>query len=693
MSMSEETADLLPGAPLSRAVLMTRRLVWLYGVYAALGGLMLVLAAFPIPRFQKLDGLGHEFLVGGMGVAAMNAVLMALTASSAVALLTNSRLALRRAEAARSAGELDAGPPSLFALPWRLGPGVLAKQGQAVLLPLGGLIIALLAWRLWPSLPAPGVVAANANLVAAGVIGLAFPSLIVERMISGVPASQMPEAPGLRRLLLLTTLIMAVAGVAEIGRSIGISWTGWVQRGLTVVTLLLMAELALRALGRLFLPTPPFETAKAATDSILAALLTGGARAPGALIKTHLGLDFARSWALSYLAKAAIPALVATVLLCWGLSGVKLLGGDQRGIYERLGAPVKVLGPGFHVLMPWPLGRMRPVEYGTVHTISVGAQQGPQAFEKEQATEKAGAEDIPPPAMNRLWETAHATEAEYLVANQSGAGLQSFQVVNAEILVFYRTGMTDAAAYQSVYGSADPATVVEQEADRLATRYFASHTLEGVIGGQRDALQETLRADLAKAVDADKAGIDIVAILIDAIHPPAGAAAAYHAVQAAQITADASVFQATAHATRTAGIAQQEAHQATTAAEGGAVEKLEAAGGDAYQFAADRNAYRASPPAFLLERRARNLVQALHGARLMVVDHNLKGNQAPLVDLRVQSSAGDPAADLVLPTTPAYVPPPLPSTSTEGPPPPATSEYAAEQAVKSRNAARTPRNP
>jgi regulator of protease activity HflC (stomatin/prohibitin superfamily) len=288
-----------------------------------------------------------------------------------------------------------------------------------------------------------------------------------------------------------------------------------------VVTLLLMAELALRALGRLFLPTPPFETAKAATDSILAALLTGGARAPGALIKTHLGLDFARSWALSYLAKAAIPALVATVLLCWGLSGVKLLGGDQRGIYERLGAPVKVLGPGFHVLMPWPLGRMRPVEYGTVHTISVGAQQGPQAFEKEQATEKAGAEDIPPPAMNRLWETAHATEAEYLVANQSGAGLQSFQVVNAEILVFYRTGMTDAAAYQSVYGSADPATVVEQEADRLATRYFASHTLEGVIGGQRDALQETLRADLAKAVDADKAGIDIVAILIDAIHPPA----------------------------------------------------------------------------------------------------------------------------------------------------------------------------
>jgi hypothetical protein len=127
MSMSEETADLQPGAPLSRAVLMTRRLIWLYGVYAALGVLMLVLAAFPIPRFQKLDGLGHEFLVGGMGEVALNAVLMALVASTAAGLLTNSRLAQRRTEAALSAGELDSGPPSLFALLWKLGPGVLAR--------------------------------------------------------------------------------------------------------------------------------------------------------------------------------------------------------------------------------------------------------------------------------------------------------------------------------------------------------------------------------------------------------------------------------------------------------------------------------------------------------------------------------------------------------------------------------------
>ena len=205
-----------------------------------------------------------------------------------------------------------------------------------------------------------------------------------------------PEAPGLRRLLLLTTLILAVAGVAEIGRGVGFGWVEWVQRALIVLVALIATELALRGLARLFLPPPPADTAKAVSDSILAALITGGPRAPAALIRTHLGLDFARSWALSYLRAAALPALAATLLLCWLLSGVKLLGGDQRGVYERLGAPVAVLGPGFHVLMPWPLGRLRPVEYGTIHTIAVGAEQGPEAFEKDEKSEQISAEATPP---------------------------------------------------------------------------------------------------------------------------------------------------------------------------------------------------------------------------------------------------------------------------------------------------------
>jgi regulator of protease activity HflC (stomatin/prohibitin superfamily) len=681
MSLSEDRADLLAGAPLSRAVELLRRLVWLYGVYAAVIALMLALGAFPGGGANRFKGLATEVLVGGLGEVALAATLIALIPLIAAGLLAFARLSLRRTEAALAAGELQTPLPGVLVILSQGRPGLVARQGQAVILPLGAVLIGLLSWLIWPSVHAAPPVAANANLVAATAIGLAFPSLIAERMMAAFPAAQMPEAPGLRRLLLLTTVMLALAGVAEIGRGLGIGWSGWVQRALAVVVLLIALELALRALARLFLPAPSAETAKAATDSLIAGLLTGGAGAPVVLIRNHLGLDFARSWALSYLSAAAVPALVLTALFCWCLTGAKLLESDQRGVYERLGAPVAVLGPGFHMLLPWPLGRLRPVEYGTVHTLAVGAEQGPDAFEKTEKTERIGAEDTPPAATNRLWDTAHATEAEYLVASQT-AGQQGFQAVNAEILVLYRTGLTDAAARQAVYGSADQATVVGQEADRLATRYFSSHTLDGVMGGQRQALQEYLRAELAKAVDRDHAGVDIVAFLIDAIHPPAGAAAAYHAVQAAEINADASAFHATAHATRTAGQAQQEAHQATAAAEGSAVEKINAAGGDAYQFAADRNAYHTSAPAFLLERRARSLL-ALKGARLMILDHHLTPQQAPLIDLRSMGGAAaatgsaPPLHEMSEGFTPEQQ---TPSTSTEAPAPASTSEQASEDA-------------
>ena len=684
MSTVEEASDLLPSAPLSRAPLIARRLTWLYAIYAIVIALLMIFGAAPITGIPKLKGMAVELVVGGMGAVALSAVILALTILLAVFVIANERLVRRRAEAYRVAGELDGAAPSPFALLWRLGPGVLAREGQATLIIVEAIVLAVIAWKLWPSAMPPQVDSNNATLMAAVIIGLAFPSLVAERIMAGFPAEQMPEAPGIRRVLLVVTILLAATGVAEIGRGVGFVWVFWIQRALLAVVLITAGEFTLRALGRLFLPPPPAETAKAVSESIFASLITGGARAPGQLMRTHLGLDFSRSWALQFMSKAMGPAIVGTLVFCWILSGVKLLGADQRGVYERFGAPVEVVGPGFHILAPWPVGRLRPVEYGTTHILAVGtdAQNGRDAGAKEGAGEKKiGAEDIPDASMNRLWETKHATEAEYLVASDSG-GTQSFQEVNGEILVVYRTGLTDKAAMQSVYGSSDQATVLLQEANRLTTRYFASHTLDQVIGGQRDQLQVELRRQLQKAVDADKAGVDIVSVLIDAIHPPVGAAAAYQAVQAAQITAEASVFQATARATRVAGEAQQEAHQATASAEALAVEKIQGAEGDAYQFNADRQAYRAAPPAFLLERRARNLSPALKNVRLTILDHKLNPNQAPIIDLREASGmAPAMAAAAATPPKPAYAPESPPGTSTEGPAPSSTSEDAQEQAT------------
>ena len=671
-STESEAADLLPGAPLSRAAQLTRRVLGLYAGFAATIALLMALAAWPAKGgLQKLRSMGFDAATSGLGVVALAIVLVTLAAFAATAVLTESRIWLRKAE---TADPDDAAPAwTVLARLWRLGPGVLGRQGQAVILSLAAVAVLLLARFLWPRTGGAPLNGSDANLSAALVIGLAFPSLIAERAMSAFPAGQLPEAPGLRRLLLISTVVLAGAGAIQIGQGAGLGWLVWVQCALLVAICLLAVELALRALARLFLPPPSADAAKGAVDSILAALVTGGARAPGALIKTHLGLDFARSWALTYLRAAMIPAVIGTLLLCWFLSGLKLLGDDQRGIYERLGAPVGVLGPGLHVLAPWPLGRLRPVEYGTIHTLAVGVDA------LRDPADRVGAEATPTAAMDRLWTTAHASEAHYLVASQV-EGQQAYEVAS-EILVLYRTGLSDAAAWQSVYGASSQEAIVKEEADRLATRYFSSHTLDAVMGAQRQSLEGQLRAELAQAVAADHAGIDIVAVLIEEIHPPAGAAEAYHAVQAAQIDADAKAANATAHAERTRGEAQEEAQQALDSAQAAAVEKIQAATADAYLFGADRRAYHLAPESLLLERRSHNLISALKGARITIIDSGLSGSQGPLIDLRDSGRGGSIAAAAAAPPSVNPAPPSMPGASTEQPPPPLTNEEAAEEAL------------
>ena len=210
-------------------------------------------------------------------------------------------------------------------------------------------------------------------------------------------------------------------------------------------------------------------------------MVTGGPRATWAtLLRTHLGLDFTRSWALAFLSAAVLPAVFGTALFCWGLTGVKLIELGQRGIYERFGAPVAVLGPGLHLLLPWPLGRLRPVEYGAIHSVPSAWMIRPAP---SMPRSRVGAEDVPPLSLKRLWESAHAGQANYLVPS-AGSGQQCFQSVSTEISVLYRVGLTDGAALQSVYQAADPESLI-REAGSASCCASSIPTLTAVLGEQR----------------------------------------------------------------------------------------------------------------------------------------------------------------------------------------------------------------
>jgi regulator of protease activity HflC (stomatin/prohibitin superfamily) len=392
-------------------------------------------------------------------------------------------------------------------------------------------------------------------------------------------------------------------------------------------------ELCARALGRCFLPPPTAGAAHAAIESVLARMIAEGVATRGldAPVRQHLGIDFSRGWALSFVRAAIPPVVLLLLLLCCGLSGVVLVGLDQRAIYQRLGAPVAVLHPGLHAILPWPMGQVRRVEFGVVHETAL---TGPNMA---LPSRPVGAEDLPPPEADRLWEQAHPGELDFLIAGDSG-GQQSFQVVSADIKVRYRIGLTDRDALLAAYRVAEPAALLRGAASRAMAGFFAGRTLDAVLGENREAMAERLRTELQQDLDEIDPGIELAAVVIEAIHPPAGAAEAYHAVQAAEILAVTAISAERGRALATRAKASQYATDIVNQARAAGAEATGTATADLTRFTADHAAALAGGESFLLERRLTSLAASLSGKTLMIVDHRIPVADAPVLDLRPQSA-------------------------------------------------------
>jgi regulator of protease activity HflC (stomatin/prohibitin superfamily) len=506
-------------------------------------------------------------------------------------------------------------------------------------------VIGLLAAAgvLWSSRLSPSAGPdASADLFAAGALALvAFPVLVLERIYANADATSLPEAPKLQWLLRvpLAALLGLALSAALLGS--GFAWAAWIEQIVGVVILLVAAELVLRAAATLFLPFPPPEEARSIAESTLARairLAPPSLQALSVAVERQFGIDLSRSWAIRFLARAAAPVGLALIVLAWALTGVTALRLDERAIYQRFGVPVAVLGPGLHVGLPWPLGVMRRVELGVLHDVPVALTSSALVLGGVEAVSEAApplpsAEELEPTGADRLWDQSHPWEASYLVASQSH-GQQSFQAVAIDIRLIYRVGLSDAAALAAAYRVDDPERLVRAAAGQLLARYFASHTLLGVLVADRESFATEFRATLQRELDRLSSGLDVVAVLVEAIHPPPGAANAYHNVQAAEINAKVSIADEQGAAAKRAAEAAQESTLARNEATALAAETIGKAQAEGTLFGADDRSYAAGGKAFLLERWLDRARAALSRAQLVVLDHRLGGAEAATIDLR-----------------------------------------------------------
>ncbi len=472
------------------------------------------------------------------------------------------------------------------------------------------------------------------------LILLAFPFLVLERVYANTAPNVLPDAPRLERLMRVPLVTFVGLGIASVLLSVGFEWPAMIEQAIATLIGIVALELLLRGAAILFVPFAPIDTRLSVADSSIASLLRltpPTFAAVGSAVQRQFGIDLSRSWALAFVRRAIVPIGFGMAGFAWCLTGVTALGLNERAVYERLGVPVAIFGPGLHLHLPWPLGVLRTVELGVVHEIPIvfspAGEPTTGAMDLEQIPQETGIEDPAPPSADRLWDESHPSEASYLIASES-QGKQSFQIVNIDLRVVYRVGLSDAAARDAAYTIAEPEALIRAMAGQLLVRYFARYTLLDVLGQSRERFANDFRGELQDRLQNLSTGIDVIAVVVEAIHPPPAAASAYHNVQAAEIVAQSQISLRRADAIGELKSAEQSATEDRNQALAAAAELVNQAQAESVLFQGDRTAYHRDGRPFLFERWLDRLSGALPKSSFIVLDSRLKGVTAPTIDLR-----------------------------------------------------------
>ena len=520
------------------------------------------------------------------------------------------------------------------------GLHLLGQIGAATLW-LGGwsVLVVLAIGQVWNlTLPAAAV-GLSATVGAALMLLLGFGLLVLERQLAQENPAQWPEAGNLAQLARVAIISLVLGALCLLFASDASVWPVRLAVLIGILPGMVAIELLLRAVLSVFSPRREQLEPTLLARSFVADMLRWPPQPLLALqheLHNRFGIDLRQIWAFSYMRRAFLPVLALVAAVGWMLTGIHEIPLQGRGIYERFGKPVQVFGPGLHAGLPWPLGRVLSVENGVVHELATSVGDVPAPIQAEPAEGPA------PMTANRLWDASHVNDKSQVIASSRG-DQQSFQIVNMDVRFVYRIGLRDQDALAATYNNADVPTLIRSTASRILVHDFASRTLDGLLGADRVGLGEEIGRAVQNDLQQLNSGVEILATVVEAIHPPAGAANAYHSVQAAQIGAQALISRERGAAAEASNQAQLQARLARDQASASAREINATAQAADLKFSAEQKAYASAGQAFVLEQYLSQLSLGLSKAKLLVLDHRLGGSSnAPTIDLRTFTLPADP---------------------------------------------------
>ncbi len=425
--------------------------------------------------------------------------------------------------------------------------------------------------------------------------------------------------PGGSFMLLSSFVALAVAAVEASAYFGFVNADIILARILCVVLGLVATETLLALMFEIYRPRLKDKEVHLLYDSRLVGLLGQ----PGGIFSTvaqaidyQFGFKVSETWFYRFLERAFVWIVLLQMGALAASTMLVIVKPHEKALIERFGKPArggKVIEPGIHFKLPWPLEKIYRHNPGQIQKINVGF---------EPSDHKSN-EPI-------LWTTEHYEEEyNFLVASrdqfESGVSTNEAKgvpvnLVTAGIPVHFM--IEDLAKWE--YGLADGPALLQSLATREVVRYCVNVDFVDLMTTGRAAAAQELHERIQKRADALDMGVRIVFVGLQDIHPPMGGkdadvARTYEQVNNAIQARETEILRAETYSAERVPGAKADAAKRVSEAEGYRLSRVVEASSIAARFTNQIKAYNAAPNVFSKRTLLSSMAGSTRGARKYIV--------------------------------------------------------------------------
>jgi HflK protein len=339
-------------------------------------------------------------------------------------------------------------------------------------------------------------------------------------------------------------------------------------------------------------------------------------------------------WLLARRRELARPALAMLGALAL-LNGFYTLRPDELGVIERFGRKVLPHSePGLHYKLPWPIERLTRIQARRVRVVEVG-------FRSNSATP-----DVEPAAYE--WNVQHRSGRFQRKPEESLMLTGDQNMIELTAVVHYNLARPDDFLFRQLDGD----TTVRAAAESVLQGITTTTPLDEVLTTGRAAIEQKARAELQRRMDKYGAGIEVLRVKLEDVHPSLEVVDAFREVSGAYEEKNRLINEAEGYRNEQVALARGNARASMANADAYSLGRKNRAAGDASRFIQAEQAFRSAPGATETRLYLEAMEQVLPGKRKLIVEPG-KGRKHLLL-LEDGVEIAPQAAPLLAPPPPVF---------------------------------------